>query len=290
MNKCCLCDSHLIKKYLSTREGDVMKCSNCGIVFLPTMAKTKELYSEGYFLEREDYFLKDGVINNSGIESDHVKDFRNGLGWIESYKKPTGMLLDIGCATGSFLSLARGRGWESYGVEISDYAASVAREMLGLEVFSGCLRDASYPDNFFDVITMWDIIEHIPDPFSELQEVYRILKPDGLFLVNTPNEKSLIKGLAKFFYRATKGRIKSPVYRLYHKYHFYYFNTSTLALLFKRAGFIFIDSRKKVIPITRGRGSLLAKEIVRGLSVFEKLFHAEYELFIIGRKEEANGD
>lgn len=97
-----------------------------------------------------------------------------------------GKLLDIGCATGKFLEMARSNGWDVYGVEISAYAANRARNR-GLNVHTGTLESASYDTGFFDIITAFDVLEHLVDPKGFLHEVRRILKPGGTFILLTPN-------------------------------------------------------------------------------------------------------
>ncbi len=291
MNEACkICGSTIVVKHLAYQFGHVLKCRGCGLVSLDVAAKghdvSKETYTEEYFHEREDYFFEDGIADNSGDEKPHVKDFRDGLVWLGLFKEPPGKLLDIGCATGSFLSLAKETGWECFGVEISDYAASVARKKFSGDVFGGSFRDAHYPDNSFDVITMWDTIEHFQDPCGELQEAYRVLKADGLLLVNTPNEESFIRWMARLIYRMSFGMVKYPINCLYHIYHMYYFNITTMSLLLEKSGFQIVGIKKKVIPITRGRGPRLVKLIVKSLSKVEEILHAEYELSFVAQKTE----
>ncbi len=282
---CNLCGSSLIARLFDTGGCEVVKCRKCGLVFLPPRVATDDIYSEDYFVQRKDYFFNDGVTDASGEESAHISDFREGLAWIETYERPPGRLLDIGCAMGAFLSIARDNGWQCHGVERSAYAASVARQRhSGIEIFAGRLRDKGYPSGFFDVITMWDVIEHLPDPLEELKEVRRILKPGGLLLVNTPNEKALLRGMAGLIYKYSGGRVKYPVARLYHEFHLYYLDTETLALYFEKAGMNVVAMTKKVMPISRGRSSAVVKLLRQGLSFAERLFHSEYELFFIVRK------
>lgn len=286
---CNLCGSSLVKRLFVCETDEVVRCNGCGLVRLalphPGYEELDKVYSQDYFHERESYFFKDGIIDASGVLSAHVKDFQEGLNWIGTYKSPPGKLLDIGCATGTFLSIAKKEDWECYGVEISDYAASIAREKVGVDIFNGSLRKASFPDGFFDVVTMWDTIEHLSEPLEELSEVWRVLKPGGIFLINTPNEESFMRMVARFLYKVSSGFIRSPINSLYHCYHLYYFTTATMSLLFRKSGFNIIAQRKKVIPITRGRGSKFVKVIVRCLSLLERVLHAEYELFFIVQKD-----
>lgn len=286
---CNLCGYSLVNRLFVCEAGDVVRCTGCGLVLLASPShgyeEVNKVYSQDYFHERESYFFKDGIIDASGVLSAHVKDFQEGLNWIGTYKNPPGKFLDIGCATGTFLSLAKKEGWECYGVEISDYAASIAREKVGVDIFNGHLRKASFPADFFDVVTMWDTIEHLSDPLEELLEVWRVLKPGGIILINTPNEGSFMRMVARFLYKISNGFIRSPINSLYHCYHLYYFTAATMSLLFEKSGFNVIAQRKKVIPITRGRGTKFVKIIVKCLSLLERLLHAEYELFFIVRKK-----
>jgi len=283
---CKTCGSSSVGEYLRADLGAILRCASCAAVFLPPErqeADPESLYAEGYFTEREGYFFHDGVVDGSGHESAHVADFRAGLDLIESHGGPQGSLLDVGCATGSFLSLAKAKGWRCSGVEVSAFAAAQARERTGCEVFCGKLEDAPFADGSFDVITMWDLLEHLPDPLQGLEKARRLLKPNGLLLVNTPNENSLLRRVARLLYRGSGGSITAPVNRLYHRYHLYYFAASTLDLLFRRAGYEVVAMDTKPIPMSRGRIPAATKLAMIALSVAERLVRAEYELLVLAR-------
>jgi 2-polyprenyl-3-methyl-5-hydroxy-6-metoxy-1,4-benzoquinol methylase len=143
-------------------------------------------------------------------------------------------LLDIGCHIGVFLEIAREQGWEAWGVEPSAWAADQARARA-LRVTTGTLREARFPDQFFDIVTMWDVIEHLTDPLSSLQEAYRVLAPGGIICIHTIN-------------------IESPFARLMgHRWpwlmemHLYYFSPQTLTQMLEKAGFQVIEM------VTQGR-------------------------------------
>ncbi len=104
--------------------------------------------------------------------------------------KSKGKILDIGCATGDDLDLARKCGWETYGVEISQEAATAARRK-GHQVFVGRLHQAAYPSEFFDAVMLWDVMEHLHDPKGTLQEINRILLPRGYLLGKALNAASV---------------------------------------------------------------------------------------------------
>ena len=284
--KCTTCGSSAIGGYLRSDVGQVLQCASCKDVFLaPEQQESapESLYSQDYFTEREGYFFHDGVVDGSGRESPHVADFRAGLSLIEAHALPSRSLLDVGCATGSFLSLAQARGWQCRGVEVSAFAAAQARERTGCEVFCGRLEDAPFGASAFDVITMWDLLEHLPEPLQGLEAARRLLKPSGLLLVNTPNENSLLRKVARLLYRGSGGFMTTPVNRLYHRYHLHYFAAETLSVLFQRAGFELVRMNTKQIPTSRGRISPATRMAMKALSVAERLLHAEYELLVLAK-------
>jgi SAM-dependent methyltransferase len=101
-----------------------------------------------------------------------------------------GRFLDIGCGGGSYLYRLRQWGWEVHGVEPSRAGVAQARS-LGLEVHHGQVRDAQFPDRFFDVIRLHHVLEHLTEPHETFREIARILKPDGLVYITVPNTFSL---------------------------------------------------------------------------------------------------
>jgi 2-polyprenyl-3-methyl-5-hydroxy-6-metoxy-1,4-benzoquinol methylase len=108
-----------------------------------------------------------------------------------------GKALDIGCGRGLLLREFQKRGWEVQGTESSDGAAAYAREVLRLPIRIGELADLHFPNEHFDAIMMWHVLEHVPDPQKALAEVAGILKSGGIFFVAVPNFSSLEARWAK---------------------------------------------------------------------------------------------
>jgi 2-polyprenyl-3-methyl-5-hydroxy-6-metoxy-1,4-benzoquinol methylase len=107
-----------------------------------------------------------------------------------------GRLLDVGCATGDFISeMRRQPGWEIVGVEPGPSAARYAAATTGVPVVRGVLNDASFADGSFDVVTMWDVLEHVYQPRAVIAEAARLLRPGGLLIVNHPNTESVDRAL-----------------------------------------------------------------------------------------------
>lgn len=141
-------------------------------------------------------------------------------------RRPEGRVLDVGCGSGGYLAFLASLGWDCYGVEPGPNSRAYAKDALGLNVHPGPLEACSFEDKFFDLVTMWHVIEHLPNPLETLQEMHRILKPDGLLVLRTPNVDS-------FEARAFRGNW----YALDPPRHLYLFSPKTLKTLLARGGF-----------------------------------------------------
>lgn len=147
---------------------------------------------------------------------------------------PAGRLLDVGCGDGTFLHHARLAGYDTVGVEISDYAVRFARAHYGLTVIAGPLEARTCGPAGFDLVTLWHALEHAPRPDLLLREARAALKPDGRLLVAVPNVEDVV---AQGAYWIVKGR-PYPLYTPDAKEpHLFHFSAETLARLLERTGF-----------------------------------------------------
>jgi len=174
----------------------------------------KEHYSEEYFKP----YLQTEVLHAR-------KRFRKRIKEIKRLRF-AGSLLDIGCGPGFFLKLASDEGYAVSGIELSQWASEYAKKHFSLNVITGELKDAGFAPDTFDIITLWHILEHVTDPAKFLLEVNRLLKMDGLLVVEVPNIQSAAAKLA-----GTSWELMAP------KEHFFYYNLHTISQLLQTTGF-----------------------------------------------------
>ncbi|MEM3765643.1 MAG: class I SAM-dependent methyltransferase [Candidatus Bathyarchaeia archaeon] len=119
---------------------------------------------------------------------------------INSVKKfcYSGRLLDVGCALGYFVKLALNEGFDAYGVDFSEYAIKQARKLVGQRVKRADVeKEIPFQENSFDIITAWDLLEHLRDPYAFLRRIAKFLKKDGFLFVSTLNYGSLMSKIMK---------------------------------------------------------------------------------------------
>jgi 2-polyprenyl-3-methyl-5-hydroxy-6-metoxy-1,4-benzoquinol methylase len=210
-------------KYQIPGEWSFVRCVDCGLVYLhPRLADQAGAYPEEYsqhtaakaqYTPRaKEYWplrkwIRAGVLRTYGYKSLAKSCFPKIVGgatllfpWLRLQALYTfllfpeaereGKILDIGCGNGRFLAVMQKLGWNVYGVEPDSYSAKLAREQSRGPVYP-TLQDAHFSTDFFDIVTMNHVFEHVENPVEVSQECYRILKPGGRIGICVPNWKSL---------------------------------------------------------------------------------------------------
>ena len=193
----------------------IVSCLNCGFKYVNPRDEAGRIFSRYAQLE-------DGLYLSE--EKGRRITARLILKQISRYKRK-GRFLDIGCATGFLLDEARKQDWDVEGVELSKWAVNYAKEKLGLKVFRGYLNEANFPAKYFDAIVLTDVVEHVIDPRGLMEEIRRILKPDGVLYISTPDIDSLLSRL-----------LKARWWGIQHA-HLYYFSRNSLTRLLDAGGF-----------------------------------------------------
>jgi 2-polyprenyl-3-methyl-5-hydroxy-6-metoxy-1,4-benzoquinol methylase len=209
----------LIEKFKSSGDETlidrVVQCNKCSLVYINPQLKS-ELIVEGYSEGSDETF----VSQAKGREI----TFKKCLDKIKKYKK-CGKILDLGAAGGSFLHVARKEGWDVEGIEPNKWLCDWCNKNYGFSIKQGTLEDYPFPDNTFDVITLWDVLEHVHDPKSILLECNRILKTDGIIVINYPDYGSWLAKILK-----NKWPFLLSV-------HLYYFTPKTIKRMLNKTNF-----------------------------------------------------
>ena len=245
--KCIICgSSDFISLYLThdrmfdiSGEYRVKKCKKCLLLFIdpqPTAAAlnqhypSKKYYSYTVSQKRNIFgvlrnYLVKNYYNPNFIASIFTKLVKN-VPAMPSFRK-NGKILDVGCGTGDTLILLQELGWEAYGIEIDKNAVKTARKRGLIHVKLGTYKDIfRFPDNYFDSIRLYHVIEHLDDPMTCLKLIHKKLKGDGELILGTPNYSSLISKIFKKYW-----------YNLDVPRHVFVFSPNNLQELVKKSGF-----------------------------------------------------
>jgi|LQYC01.1.fsa_nt_gi 2-polyprenyl-3-methyl-5-hydroxy-6-metoxy-1,4-benzoquinol methylase len=200
------------------REGDkqIVRCLTCGFYLHYPKVQLPE-YEIDYHQGR----LKTNHDRNLYIERTNQ---------ILKFQKE-GDLLDVGCGFGEFIKFSQSVGYTVTGLEISKFAADIARKSTSSPIVTSPIARTNFQPNSFDVITMWHVLEHIDDPIDTLNIIKTWLKPSGLLVLELPNEFNSLVG------RLSAIRRGYPVPYTHPPVHLWFFNPSTITSLILQSGF-----------------------------------------------------
>lgn len=232
--KCNLCgsneyipiDTHRKDKYCNPEiEVRTVICKNCGLVYVnpqPEEAELRNLYSTTYAGVRSDLPSEKRLL-----QLERMADGR--LRWIDErvgVSDRTGKIMDVGGGVGSLLNAFKKRGWDAYGIEPTTHYAEFARERYRLKMTTGFLEDGNLPNSYFDMVTLTQTLEHLPDPTQALITLRKSLKDGGIIYIDVPNI------------------LKPKHFRFFEAPHVYTFSPATLSLLLRKTGFelIYIEN------------------------------------------------
>lgn len=222
---------HVLCSYCGADGGKTLRklgpysivcCSECGFVYLNPRPSEEDLaaYYQKHYLPQNANSIqtwREMMRSVFSIAADEIEK-----------TQPKGTLLDIGCGFGFFLQEMNCRGWEVTGIELSAPGISYARDVLCVQVYQTPLEEANFPNNCFDVITAFYVIEHSYDPLIFLSKIYSLLKPGGIVLLRYPNTRPL-----EFLLQSVG--LKNNVYDI--PFHLSDFSPQTIELFLLKTGF-----------------------------------------------------
>jgi 2-polyprenyl-3-methyl-5-hydroxy-6-metoxy-1,4-benzoquinol methylase len=232
ITKCQVCGSS--DRDLKFEDGpyQVYTCSKCTFVYVTPRLIGQALldvYNESYW--KSDKPKERGYADYAKESALYLKTYQKRMQLVSKWLPPAGRILDVGCAAGYFLQIAQQHGHDVHGVELSEAIAQQAIQSLGSDrVFHGFLDDAiaarGWPEHSFDLVTIWDVIEHVPEPQALLASIKKLIKPGGKLLLETQNVASRVAN-----------RLGKRWHHYKHDEHLYHFNPSTIRRLLNDCGF-----------------------------------------------------
>ena len=176
---CNICGSDNTQLLGVENNCNICLCRQCGLIYVNPRPVSQSL--------SPDFFDNFDEPPEERWGAKNYKNYLEILDTIEQVCPDKGRLLDVGCGYGFFLNLARERGWQIFGEDTSLSAVSYCHKQLNINVFRGLLEEADFPDNYFNAVMLWLVLEHLPDPQSTLKEIYRIMAPNAVLIVRVPN-------------------------------------------------------------------------------------------------------
>lgn len=221
---CPVCDNNAFTPLFKKDNEPFVRCDHCSLVLInprPVFQQVLETYDNDYsrsYAKKADKKIKRSLRRVNLIK----KDYKAGGRW-----------LDVGCSAGFVVKAAIDSGFEAYGVDVEAWGIEYGKETLNLEnISAGMLEEQNYPDNFFDVISLYDVIEHVPDLNSLVGELKRILAKTGVIDIVTPDVGH---------WRTSKPL--SNWKEIKPSEHLYYFDKNTLDRLMNKRGLVITKKR-----------------------------------------------
>ena len=238
--ECPICDSKEFKSHLtctdylvSNEKFIIQECKACGLRLTNPRPDSKSI---GNYYKSENYIShndESGGLINSIYRTVRNYTLGSKLRLINKLNGGEGKLLDVGCGTGSFLGSCKSNGWQITGVETDPTVRALAQEKLNIQIH----RDLSEipKDESFNIITLWHVLEHIPNLNDAVKQLSILLAPNGTLLIAVPNSNS---------YDATYFKKYWAAYDV--PRHLYHFTPSTIEKLFKKHELQLIDTKPMI--------------------------------------------
>lgn len=247
LTPCKLCKAPGGRLTYRLREADVFVCAHCGFHYTAHLDSLDSIRPEVDSLCLTD---KERSYIASQLESNPQR-FENQATIVQQYVELRGRrVLDIGCGGGRFLSLVKSRGAQAVGLELSDPRIQYARSVYGLDVWKYPVDHAFWQEGHreaFDVLTLWDVIEHVNSPDEMVQSASRLLAPGGLLFIDTPCRDAMLHRLGALCARLSFGRFPLFLDVMYSNQpggHKQIFTTGELVRLLEASGFDILAARR----------------------------------------------
>jgi len=269
-DSCPICENSIADVDQKYNEYSLVKCVVCEMVYSTPHNTDISIYENSYKNQINSYgsYIRDQIEIENNTK----------LTWAQSQLRKyltirSGKLLDIGCSTGLFISAFKKLGFDVYGIEPSQLAIDSMPSSIKTNVINGVLNRNSLNKTYFDLVTGWEVIEHLDNPGEFLENVKAILKIDGILALSCPNWNSPWE-------KKTKDVNRRP------PFHLNYFTEATLPKLLKKYGFEILVVKCKPFPWSEELGAL--KWLLLPYSLIQSfLFNTKpNRLFVIAKPQQ----
>jgi SAM-dependent methyltransferase len=210
-------------------ECRIWRCKHCGLVFPNPMPVPEAGVSELYALDPDQYFQQHDL-------GEKLTSARHFIAAAERLTGGRGRVLDIGTGRGDVLVAAREAGWEVDAIDLSHSFADYAERRSGVKVRREPIEHCGFPEGSFDAVILAAVLEHLYNPDATVREIARVLRPDGAFFVDVPNEAGLYFRLGNLYERLRGRDWVVNVAPTFEPFHVFGFNPRALRALLAKHG------------------------------------------------------
>ena len=255
----------------------IVKCMQCDLMYAYPVHGNNINNYDVKEQSAEQYTWETPQIQHAKIKA---KDYEDIASYLDTYFPMQGRILEVGSSTGIFLDYMQKKGWDVVGVEPNGSAVNFAKQMFGIETYQATLESAPIPNDSIEAAVLLHVIEHLDDPASAIKDVFRLLKPGGIFVAETPTYDS-------FAFKLLGRRERS----LNCNGHIFFFTKKTLSELMERHGFRVLETKKvgRTLSISRLLWNLgvmsKSKHIQRFFDGITQRFNLDDKLIYINARD-----
>lgn len=281
---CPACGSQNFLPLYALSGGIFNRCLSCSLVFLEGELSEKELKA---IYDREDYQQFSYYV--SGLEKRIALD---RLDWLSDKVSlvPGARVLDFGCGDGFFLYVFRQAypELEFFGLDLSEAAVEKGRSSYGLNLVAGEIDERTFPESFFDLVTMYHVVEHLTEPLKVIKQLFRVTRPGGKIVITTPNEDYLLLKSLQLLYKISGGKVKIFLDKFYNFEHINSFSEKSLKFLLERGGFKaagFWQDERYFTKFCLSCFNFFERSLLEAVTILSRVLEREAEITVIGERQ-----
>jgi 2-polyprenyl-3-methyl-5-hydroxy-6-metoxy-1,4-benzoquinol methylase len=255
---CALCERDDAQHLVTKNALRVVRCRQCGLIYVnprPSFDALTDIYAKDDYCQAQVHAADDAKRLQQSAQRLQLieRHYFHARRKTQDARRERGYLLDVGCSTGVFLRVARDAGWNVSGIDVSVGAIEHARRAHQLDAHVATIEQwAASATQQFDLVTMFDSLEHMPQPVAALRAAHQLLKDDGLLVITTPNVDGLFPRFTYRLFAKTIGAWEHPT----PPGHIYQFSRQTLRVALEKSGFSVVYCITEAIPAAYTAGKL----------------------------------